>query len=145
MGYDKTPDVVLDIPFSTKDGSIINWIESKALFGSDDNHNNYLKDQLRSYRNRFSTGMVIYWFGFISDLVISSSKEGIFVKDDFPGDKDIILMNNSDNLLNETQSDESKGFLHERPLEHNHYSIDNETLNSEIIRVTDIIENTKIN
>jgi len=145
LGYDKTPDVVLDIPFSTKDGSIINWIESKALFGSDDNHNNYLKDQLRSYRNRFSTGMVIYWFGFISDLEISSSKEGIFVKDDFPGDKDIILMNNSDNLLNETQSDESKGFLHERPLEHNHYSIDNETLNSEIIRVTDIIENTKIN
>ena len=89
--------------------------------------------------------MVIYWFGFISDLEISSSKEGIFVKDEFPGDKDIILMNNSNNLLSETQSDASKDFLHTRQLEHNHYSIDNETLNSEIISVTDIIENTKIN
>ena len=89
--------------------------------------------------------MVIYWFGFISDLEISSSKEGIFVKDEFPGDKDIILMNNSDNPLCETQSDESKDILHARPLEHNHYSIDNETLNSEIISVTDIIENIRIN
>ena len=63
-GYDKTPDVVLDIPFATKDGVIINWIESKALFGSDENHDSYLKDQLRTYRNRFSTGMVIYCMSF---------------------------------------------------------------------------------
>ena len=89
--------------------------------------------------------MVIYWFGFISDLGISSSKEGILVKNEFPKDKDIILMTNSDNLLSETQSDAGKDFLHEKQLEHNHYSIDNETIDSEIISVTDIIENTKIN
>lgn len=92
-GYDKTPDVVLDVPFATKDGAIINWIESKALFGSDENHVNYLKDQLRCYWNRFGTGLVIYWFGFISDLRISSLTEGIWIDEAFPEDDQIILMN----------------------------------------------------
>jgi len=37
-GCDKTPDIVLDVPFATKDGATINWIESKALFACDENH-----------------------------------------------------------------------------------------------------------
>ena len=97
---------MLDVPFATKDGVVINWIESKALFGTDENHDSYLKDQLRSYRNRFSTGMVIYWFGFISDLSLSTSKGGIFIRDSFPRDEDIILMNPSYDMFNELQEDE---------------------------------------
>ena len=50
--------------------------------------------------------MVIYWFGFISDLCIPSSKEGIFIKDTFPKDEDIILMNPCHDILSELQSDE---------------------------------------
>ena len=90
MGYDKTPDVKLDIPFATKDGAIINWIESKAVFADDENHNEYLEKQLRSYWNRFGPGLVIYWFGFISELYAASLEEGILIKDTFLNEDEIM-------------------------------------------------------
>ncbi|XP_071453879.1 CDAN1-interacting nuclease 1 [Hetaerina americana] len=88
-GYDKTPDVKLEIPIAV-DGFVVNWIESKASFGDEESHRTILKKQLLSYVNRFGTGMVIYWFGFVENIVPASEKQ-IIIKDDFP--LEVTLMN----------------------------------------------------
>lgn len=82
QGYDKTPDIKLEIPISV-DGFIVNWIESKALFGDPEAHNGYLRDQLWSYLNRFGSGMVIYWFGYVGSLD-SNRSAGIMLSSEFP-------------------------------------------------------------
>ncbi|KAK8724950.1 hypothetical protein OTU49_011000 [Cherax quadricarinatus] len=81
-GYDKTPDIKLDIPIAV-DGKVVNWIESKASFGDEESHRTYLKDQFWSYWNRFGPGLVIYWFGFIEELDEYRDK-GIMLRDSFP-------------------------------------------------------------
>ena len=68
---------------------------------------NYLKEQLRCYWNRFGTGLVIYWFGFISDLRISALAEGILIEDSFPADDQIILMNPAHDICDELSSDQN--------------------------------------
>ncbi len=35
------------------DGKLVSWIESKALFGDEETHATYMKDQLRTYKNRY--------------------------------------------------------------------------------------------
>jgi len=82
QGYDKTPDIKLEVPIAV-DGCIINWIESKALFGDPEAHSGYLRDQLWSYLNRFGSGMVIYWFGYVGHLD-SNRSAGIMLSDSFP-------------------------------------------------------------
>ncbi|XP_023709855.1 protein C15orf41 homolog isoform X2 [Cryptotermes secundus] len=81
-GYDKTPDIKLEIPFAV-DGFVVNWIESKALFGDEEGHNTYFKDQYLSYWNRFGPGLVIYWLGFIETLELRTEK-CIIIREDFP-------------------------------------------------------------
>ncbi|CAH4031887.1 CDAN1-interacting nuclease 1 [Pieris brassicae] len=77
-GYDKTPDFKLDVPIAI-DGFVVNWIESKALFGDEENHLGYLKEQLICYWNRFGPGLVIYWFGYLETLENTSEVNSMFI------------------------------------------------------------------
>ncbi|XP_022121365.2 CDAN1-interacting nuclease 1 [Pieris rapae] len=77
-GYDKTPDFKLDVPIAV-DGFVVNWIESKALFGDEENHLGYLKEQLICYWNRFGPGLVIYWFGYLDILENTPEVNSMFI------------------------------------------------------------------
>uniref|UniRef100_A0A336M0L5 CDAN1-interacting nuclease 1 n=1 Tax=Culicoides sonorensis TaxID=179676 RepID=A0A336M0L5_CULSO len=83
-GYDKTPDLKMAVPFLYK-GKVVNWIESKALFGDHDAHKRYLNEQLISYVNRFGPGIVIYWFGYLDDIkYYKENDEHIIILHSFP-------------------------------------------------------------
>ncbi|XP_034944769.1 protein C15orf41 homolog isoform X2 [Chelonus insularis] len=77
-GYDKTPDIKLEIPIAI-DGFVVNWIESKARFGSPSIHATYLKSQLLSYWNRFGPGLVIYWFDYVDEIIEPNEKRFIIM------------------------------------------------------------------
>jgi hypothetical protein len=62
----KTPDALLDKPLQYK-GQPINWIESKANFGDHQEINRNLRKQLLPYTQLFGPGLVVYWYGFVSD------------------------------------------------------------------------------
>ena len=61
---------------------IINWIDSKAMFGDPTTHNDN-KKQLQGYVNRYGPGMVIYWFDFVNELV-NNDVDDILICKDFP-------------------------------------------------------------
>ncbi|XP_032455474.1 protein C15orf41 homolog [Nasonia vitripennis] len=81
-GYDKTPDCKLEVPIAVN-GFVVNWIESKAQFGNKETHNIYIKEQFLSYWNRFGPGLVIYWFGYLDDI-IQTKETRFIVMDHFP-------------------------------------------------------------
>ena len=89
-GTAKTPDVLLSCPVGLKvrkkkspypieqspsripgsfekedeyEWKIVNWIDSKALFGDVDTHTNSVLPQVETYVHRFGPGLVLYWFG----------------------------------------------------------------------------------
>lgn len=77
-GFAKTPDVLLTLPLGylvtssssdrTKALSVINWIDSKAMFGAPAVYDADHRRQLLAYVNRLGAGAVIYWFGFADAL-----------------------------------------------------------------------------
>ena len=71
QGDGKTPDFVLPNPICI-DQFMVSWIESKALFGDDFEHEHYSKKQFREYVNIFGKGMVVYWYGYLEDLPADS-------------------------------------------------------------------------
>ena len=83
QGYDKTPDLLLTVPIAIGD-HVINWIESKASFGDEVSHKQYLREQYWSYWNRFGSGLVIYWFGFVDELAEQTLDKGIIIMDHMP-------------------------------------------------------------
>ena len=46
---------------------IVNWIDSKAMFGDPDTHRQN-EAQFESYCNRFGSGLVVYWGGYVTGL-----------------------------------------------------------------------------
>ncbi|XP_050742263.1 CDAN1-interacting nuclease 1 isoform X2 [Drosophila biarmipes] len=92
MGYDKTPDIKMILPFLYK-GSVINWIESKANFGDPKGHKFNIQQQLHSYCNRFGPGIIIYWFGYHEETpLLPDNNIGITVLPDFPAKEDLVFM-----------------------------------------------------
>ncbi|CAG0880708.1 unnamed protein product [Darwinula stevensoni] len=91
-GYDRTPDVKLSIPIAVQD-EVVCWVESKALFGDDESHSTYLHDQLKSYLNRYGNGMVIYWFGCVSELQSENKEKGLLIRTTFPSKEEITFLN----------------------------------------------------
>ncbi len=72
----KTPDFLLEKNIYFR-GEEVNWIESKGSFGDLREINKNLKKQLRSYRELFGPGMVVYWFGVVDDAPV---EEGIVIE-----------------------------------------------------------------
>lgn len=75
----KTPDALLDKPLNF-DGRPIHWIESKANFGDHQEVNRNLRKQLIPYTQLFGPGLVVYWYGLVSDVktppeIILASRE----------------------------------------------------------------------
>ncbi|CAG0916277.1 unnamed protein product [Notodromas monacha] len=81
--FDKTPDVKLVIPIAI-DGFIVNWIESKAMFGDPQLYEEHYQEQFSSYVNRFGGGLVIYWFGYVSELD-KDTHRGVKISSELPG------------------------------------------------------------
>lgn len=81
--YKKTPDFLLAKPINVR-GIQIHWIESKATFGTRTEIKKNLKNQLLPYRDLYGSGMVIYWFGFITPLPLVDGiviESGDFLKE----------------------------------------------------------------
>lgn len=77
LGRPKTPDFLLSKPFDIG-GFKVHWFECKASFGDEFEYRRDYRKQLRHYVDLFGPGLVVYWYGFLSDLkttdvVLSSS------------------------------------------------------------------------
>ncbi len=85
LGFPKTPDVLLSVPIAI-DGTVINWVESKAFFGDPYQHDRYLKKQYWAYHNRFGPGLVVYWFGYVHELATPLLQQsGILLRSSMDG------------------------------------------------------------
>ena len=90
-GRSKTPDALFLIPMATStessgtELSVVNWIDSKAMFADDETFLENLA-QFKAYNNRYGKGLVIYWFGFSESVleIIRREDLGLAVSCRFP-------------------------------------------------------------
>jgi hypothetical protein len=75
---DKTPDFLLKKPLNI-DNTDISWIDSKGLFGDEEEHRRLLKKQFLEYIEFFGGGMVVYWCGFVDSIAEDNSS--VLIKD----------------------------------------------------------------
>lgn len=91
-GFAKTPDILLRVPFCIAEDAgrvhVVNWIDSKAMFGDPATHQG-AKSQFRAYCNRFGSGLVLYWFGFVASL---NADDDVLLMDRMPVQKRIIRL-----------------------------------------------------
>ena len=72
---------------------VINWIDSKACFGDEHVHTVQCKPQFQGYLNRFGSGMVIYWFGFVRELADTpDARTQVHLVDGFPDPSRIVKL-----------------------------------------------------
>jgi len=76
--YEKTPDFLLVKPIRI-DGVEVQWFESKANFGDEVEMRRNLQKQLLPYTKMFGDGILVYWFGYVSDINIP---KGLRIVDD---------------------------------------------------------------
>ena len=69
----KTPDFLLRKSIKISEREVF-WIESKALFGDLKEHRNYEKRQFKEYTDHFGEGLVVYWFGYETDILKEKRK-----------------------------------------------------------------------
>jgi len=84
-GKPKTPDVLLLIPMAVEIGGtyhIVNWIDSKGMFADRETYAEH-GEQLKGYVNRYGSGLVIYWYGYV-DGMQAISGQNIKIVDEFP-------------------------------------------------------------
>ncbi len=94
---------------------VVNWIESKALFGDEELHARYLVEQLHPYWNRYGPGMVIYWHGFVEEIAEKKRFGGVLVREAFPNKEEIILFEPNDY---EAEDRKTEALIKELRLEH---------------------------
>jgi len=66
--YTKTPDALLASPIRLNGGEKF-WFESKATFGDPVEIRRHVRRQLKPYSELFGPGLVVYWFGYVEDVV----------------------------------------------------------------------------
>ncbi|MBI4214655.1 TPD domain-containing protein [archaeon] len=69
--HPRTPDFLLKEPVIV-DGKKVFWVESKASFGSPEEMRRDYRRQLEPYVKHFGPGIVVYWYGFVEDVVLQN-------------------------------------------------------------------------
>ena len=86
---------LITVPFGVRSTTdphrtyIVNWIDSKAMFGDEKQHEKNM-DQYTGYTSRHGPGMVIYWFGYVETL--SEMDDDILVVCDFPARHSLLFL-----------------------------------------------------
>ena len=89
-GLPKTPDVRLLVPLGLVDADgkqhLVNWIDSKAMYGTRETYLTEVLPQVTRYVNRFGPGCVVFWYGFCPSIreLPATHQHHVALLDDFP-------------------------------------------------------------